>query len=156
MKTYILRFLAIAALLLNSLLYAQTNPNHVYVNGYYRSNGTYVEGYYRTAPNSTNRDNFSTVGNTNPYTGKPGWIPADNTPLPTYNNSYNGTSNCTYTTTAPSVTSYDVSKYYSNKSNSYSAKQNHYSGVPPTSSVTYYTRTELRLRGGPSTEDEIV
>lgn len=149
MKTYIVRFLAIAALLLNSLLYAQTNPNHVYVNSYYRSNGTYVEGYYRTAPNSTNRDNFSTVGNTNPYTGKPGWIPADN-------NSYSGTSTYTYSTTTPNVTSYDVSKYYNNNSNTHTTKQNHYSGVSPTSSVTYYTTTELRLRGGPSTEDEIV
>ncbi len=58
-------------------LYAQTNPNHVHVNGYYR-NGTYVAPHYRTAPNSTNRDNFSTKPNYNPYTGKAGWIDPDN------------------------------------------------------------------------------
>lgn len=57
---------------------AQTNFNHVKVKGYYRANGTYVQPHYRTAPNSTINDNFSTVGNTNPYTGKPRWINRDN------------------------------------------------------------------------------
>lgn len=59
------------------MIIAQTNPNHVWVNGYTRSNGTYVEGYYRTAPNHTNTDNFSTVGNINPYTGQLGYIKPD-------------------------------------------------------------------------------
>ena len=58
--------------------YAQTNPNHVRVRGYYRSNGTYVQPHYRTAPNHTNWDNFSTLGNINPYTGQRGWITPDN------------------------------------------------------------------------------
>jgi len=43
-----------------------------YVNGYTKSNGTNVDGYYRTSPNSTKSDNYSTVGNTNPYTGQAG------------------------------------------------------------------------------------
>ncbi len=43
-----------------------------FVNGYYRSNGTYVKGHYRSSPNSTTRDNWSTKGNYNPYTGKQG------------------------------------------------------------------------------------
>ncbi|MFT0714635.1 hypothetical protein [Flagellimonas lutimaris] len=51
-----------------------TNPNHVKVDGYYKSNGTYVEPYMRTAPNSTIIDNFSTSPNLNPYTGKIGTI----------------------------------------------------------------------------------
>jgi len=59
------------------VLVAQTNPNHVWVNGYYRSNGTYVEGHYRTAPNHTNVDNFSTRGNINPYTLERGWVKPD-------------------------------------------------------------------------------
>ena len=59
------------------LAYGQTNPHHVYVKGYTRSNGTYVRGHYRTAPNSTKADNFSTRGNVNPYTGKPGWVAPD-------------------------------------------------------------------------------
>jgi hypothetical protein len=52
----------------------------VHVNGYYRSNGTYVAPYYRTAPNSTKADNWSTIGNTNPYTGAPGTKSGDLTP----------------------------------------------------------------------------
>ena len=43
-----------------------------YVSGYYRSDGTYVKPHYRSSPNSTTRDNWSTYGNTNPYTGKKG------------------------------------------------------------------------------------
>ena len=66
---------------------AQTNPKHVRVRGYYRSNGTYVQPHYKTAPNSTNIDNFSTSGNINPYTGQPGWIKPDNNTL---NSTYNG------------------------------------------------------------------
>lgn len=61
--------------------YAQVNPNEVYVSGYYKSNGTYVEPHYRTSPNSTVNDNFSTIGNTNPHTGKAGWISRDNYPI---------------------------------------------------------------------------
>ncbi len=60
-----------------ALVIAQTNPNHVWVNSYYRKNGTYVRGYYKTAPNHTNVDNFSTKGNINPYTLEPGWIRPD-------------------------------------------------------------------------------
>lgn len=78
-KLQILFLLSIlVTLLFPVFLFAQVNSNHVYVNGYYRSNGTYVKGHYRTAPNSTNRDNFSTYGNYNPYTGKSGWITPDN------------------------------------------------------------------------------
>tara|TARA_B100001079_G_C15973813_1_gene324499 strand:- start:194 stop:442 length:249 start_codon:yes stop_codon:yes gene_type:complete len=43
-----------------------------WVNGYYRSDGTYVQGHYRSSPNSSKQDNWSTSGNTNPYTGKKG------------------------------------------------------------------------------------
>lgn len=70
--------LIVLILILSGLeLYSQTNPRHVRVSGYYRKDGTYVQPYFRTAPNHTNRDNFSTKGNVNPYTGKPGWIEPD-------------------------------------------------------------------------------
>jgi hypothetical protein len=59
----------------------QINNNHVWVNGYYKLDGTYIPGHFRTAPNSTNLDNFSTVGNINPYTYQPGWIPRDRTSI---------------------------------------------------------------------------
>ncbi len=45
----------------------------VYVNGYYRSNGTYVDPHYRSDPNHTASDNWSSWGNTNPYTGQKGY-----------------------------------------------------------------------------------
>ena len=41
----------------------------VFVNGYYRGDGTYVQPHYRSSPNSTVTDNFSYFGHTNPYTG---------------------------------------------------------------------------------------
>ena len=56
----------------------QTNSSHVKVKGYDKKKRTYVQPHYRTAPNSTKNENFSTVGNTNPYTGKAGWISRDN------------------------------------------------------------------------------
>jgi hypothetical protein len=42
------------------------------VSGYTRSNGTYVQPYQATNPNSTQRDNYGTSGNYNPYTGHTG------------------------------------------------------------------------------------
>lgn len=44
------------------------------VHGYYRNNGTYVQPHHRTTPNDTKLDNYSTQGNTNPYTGKHGTV----------------------------------------------------------------------------------
>ena len=45
------------------------NYNTTTVSGYTRSNGTYVQSHVRTMPNNTNWDNFSTIGNSNPFTG---------------------------------------------------------------------------------------
>ena len=53
---------------------ASTASDHV-VSGYTRANGTHVETYHATNPNSTKSDNYSTVGNVNPYTGKSGTKP---------------------------------------------------------------------------------
>jgi len=39
---------------------------------YTRKDGTYVAPHYRSSPNDTKMDNWSTRGNTNPYTGQPG------------------------------------------------------------------------------------
>lgn len=74
--------------LISGLVLSQTNPRHVRVSGYYRKDGTYVQPYFRTAPNSTNRDNFSTKGNINPYTGKAGWIEPDSKYNTFYYNTY--------------------------------------------------------------------
>lgn len=43
-----------------------------YVQPYTTKDGVYVEGHYRSSPNNTDRDNYETKGNTNPYTGQAG------------------------------------------------------------------------------------
>ena len=84
MKKFI--FSAIVALAASTATFAQSNRSSystpygrsfgttgtTTVSGYTRSNGTYVQGYTRTRSNSTNWDNYSTRGNSNPYTGSTG------------------------------------------------------------------------------------
>ena len=53
------------------------NYNTTTVSGYSRSNGTYVPSHVRTMPNNTNWDNFSTRGNSNPFTGSTGYRARD-------------------------------------------------------------------------------
>jgi hypothetical protein len=60
--------------------YGQVGQKHIWVETYSRD-GKLIQGHYRTAPNQTNRDNFSTKGNINPYTNEPGWISPDNIPI---------------------------------------------------------------------------
>lgn len=60
-------------LLLASLFIGSLASADVYVDGYTRSNGTYVSPHYRSSPNGTTMDNYSTQGNTNPYTGSTGY-----------------------------------------------------------------------------------
>lgn len=105
-------------------LFSQVNPNNHYVKGYTRSDGTRVKGHYRTNRNSTNRDNYSTKPNVNPYTGKKGYINPDNNYLPStnYNNStlnYNS-----YTPSTNVLPSYNYtntsSKFNYNSTNNYS------------------------------------
>jgi uncharacterized protein YgiM (DUF1202 family) len=99
--------------------FAQTNSNHVYVSGYYKSNGTYVKPHYRTAPNSTNIDNFSTRGNTNPYTGLAGYITPDTNSSSTYTtNSYFNPST-TYPKSTYDINSTSTSDTYYNSSDFY-------------------------------------
>ncbi len=63
-----------AFFLFSSLVFSQVR----YQNGYYKpSTGNYVDGHYKTQSNKTNQDNYSTKGNTNPYTGKVGTKPKD-------------------------------------------------------------------------------
>lgn len=61
--------LAITLLLAATAASAQASTH---VNGYTRSNGTYVPSHERSGGNSTQSDNWSTKGNTNPYTGQAG------------------------------------------------------------------------------------
>ena len=65
-------FMKCALAALAVLLTAGVALADVYVQGYYKNNGTYVQPHYRSSPNSTTLDNWSTKGNVNPYTGKAG------------------------------------------------------------------------------------
>lgn len=42
------------------------------VNGYVKRDGTYVAPHHRTDPNRTQRDNYASKPNVNPYNGKKG------------------------------------------------------------------------------------
>lgn len=42
------------------------------VRGHVKKDGTYVQPHRATNPNQTQRDNWSSKPNVNPYTGKPG------------------------------------------------------------------------------------
>lgn len=90
MKKISLKAIALLFVLsISTVLFSQTNNSHIPVKGYVKSDGTIVQPYKRTAPNSTNMDNFSTLGNSNPYTGKEGTVTPDykNLPAsPSYNN----------------------------------------------------------------------
>lgn len=59
-----------------------------YVRGYTRSDGTYVQPHYRSDPNQYRYDNYSSQGNTNPYTGERGSQPNEFSSPPVYNKSY--------------------------------------------------------------------
>lgn len=79
MRTLIAIALAAAALGAN----AQSHMRGAYVT----KNGTYVAPSLATNPNSTKLDNYSTVGNVNPYSGRVGTVdPYRSEPLraPTY------------------------------------------------------------------------
>jgi hypothetical protein len=94
-------FLTLALIAISFVSFSQSQ---VYVNGYYRSNGTYVQPHYRTSPNNTVYDNWSTYPNVNPYTGNTGTRHYD------YNSGYQNTynSNNYY---VPSYNSYNNSYY---------------------------------------------
>ena len=55
-----------------SLFFVSSVLADVYVNPYNRSDGTSVKGHWRSSPDSSTSNNWSTKGNTNPYTGKRG------------------------------------------------------------------------------------
>ncbi len=61
----------------------------VYVKGHYRSNGSYVKSHYRSSPDSSRNNNWSTQGNTNPYTFKAGTRPRSNYNAPKQRSLFN-------------------------------------------------------------------
>lgn len=47
-----------------------------YIQGYTRSDGTYVQGHHRSNPDHNPYNNYSSSGNSNPYTGERGSVSA--------------------------------------------------------------------------------
>ncbi|MBC7524603.1 MAG: hypothetical protein H7239_09220 [Flavobacterium sp.] len=109
------------------LFFSVVSFAQVSVSGYYRSNGTYVQPHQRTYPNATRNDNYSTIGNTNPYTGTAGTQPRDGyrTTRSTYTPTY---SRPTYTYSTPQT--YDSPNYstQSYSSPNYSSNNTIYTG----------------------------
>lgn len=68
-------FLWLLILIFNHNSYADE-----WVDGYTKRDGTYVNGHFKSSPNSTNLDNYSTQGNSNPYTGESGTRARDYSP----------------------------------------------------------------------------
>lgn len=65
--------LCISVLMFALLLPVESDAGgRTYVRGHIRKDGAYVPPHYRTAPDSSFYNNWSTLGNINPYTGKPG------------------------------------------------------------------------------------
>lgn len=60
--------------------HARSSTGVHWTTGHTTKTGTYVQGHYSTNPNGTRNDNFSTRGNTNPYTGEAGTKPRDEDP----------------------------------------------------------------------------
>jgi hypothetical protein len=56
----------------------------VYVAGYLRADGTYVSPHYRSSPDSSTFNNWSSLGNVNPYTGAVGTRTAVYSSAPIY------------------------------------------------------------------------
>lgn len=81
--------------------FAQTH-----VSGYTRSNGTYVAPHYRSSPNYTKADNYSTIGNTNPYTGSAGTKTYSD-----YNNYESNSASTSYNAPVYSTPTYSTSTY---------------------------------------------
>jgi hypothetical protein len=65
------KLLAILSFILMLPMAAQSAGSHG-VKGYTKKDGTYVAPHRQTNSNSTQRDNWSSKPNVNPYTGKKG------------------------------------------------------------------------------------
>lgn len=74
MKKAIVLFILMASFYVS---FAQVNPNQIWIDGYYRQDGTYVRGHYRTVPNDTGTDN---LGYPNNLQGEAFVLPSYNLP----------------------------------------------------------------------------
>lgn len=115
-----------------SNLYKNNNvpsTSDVWVESYYRRDGTYVTGHYRSAPNGNPYDNYSYPGNTNPYTEKIATVNRE-----TYSDNY-------------------YSKTPTNLSSNYNFNSN---SVYTYTSTKYVNTSKLNVRSGASTKCSII
>ena len=131
--------LSIAILFVAVASFAQ---GYTYVSGYTRSNGTYVQGHYRTLPNDTRNDNWSTIGNTNPFTGAAGTKPGDSYYSTSYG-SYSTPSNSTYSYSTPSYSTYSTPSYNSSSYSNSTPTYNSTYSVPINSTSSYYNSNSI-------------
>ena len=96
----------------------------VWVNGYFRSDGTYVPGYFRSSPNNTVTDNYSFYGNVNPSTGAIGTNRYYSAPSSPY---YNPLRSYSYGSSPPSYSPYGS---YSSPYSTYNYSQPSYNYSP--------------------------
>jgi hypothetical protein len=75
---------AVAAVLVLTCGFEAHAQNRTHVDGYMRKDGGYVQPHMRTTPDSSRTNNWSTQGNTNPYTGQMGRT----SPYPSTNQGY--------------------------------------------------------------------
>lgn len=66
------RLILIATLFI--VLASSAFAKDIHVRGNTRKDGTYVKPHIKSSPNQYKGDNYSTKGNTNPYTGKKGTV----------------------------------------------------------------------------------
>jgi len=107
-----------------------------YVSGYTRSNGKYVEPYYRSSPNSTKLDNYSTLGNINPFTGSIGTKTYSD--FNNYGNTYSNFNNYSLPSTYPTYSYPSYNTYSIPSYNSYSFPSLNTYSLPTFSSSVYY------------------
>lgn len=72
MRILILSFAAIVATSTVVEAKGRGSGGSVYVRGYTRASGSYVAPHYRSARDGTASNNWTTLGNENPVTGRPG------------------------------------------------------------------------------------
>jgi hypothetical protein len=74
-KTTMIKNILTAAMMVIVAASAHAQGYH-YTRGYITRSGSYVPSHYATNPNGNRFDNWSTIGNYNPFTGQPGYRPA--------------------------------------------------------------------------------
>lgn len=81
MEFMLRKYSSIAGLVLLTLsIFAEPiYAKDVHVSAYTRSDGTHVQSHYRSAPDGNFDNNWSTLGNVNPYTGEPGTLTSPGT-----------------------------------------------------------------------------